>query len=130
MQIKSRFWIEKDSKSYLGFGRITLLKLIQSEGSISKASKKMKMSYKSAWDNLNQIKDLNGVSLIKSSNGGAGGGGTSLTQEGEKAIRVFDHLQEVGNEFFSIFNGCENLDELDERLKKVNKMIENFKNNS
>ncbi|WP_305862612.1 winged helix-turn-helix domain-containing protein [Helicobacter cholecystus] len=127
MKIQARFWIDKDSKSYLGSGRITLLKFIQSEGSISGAAKKMRMSYKAAWDNLNQIKDLGGSPLIESNNGGVGGGGTSLTREGERAIEIFDHLQKVGRDFFDFFNGCENLEELEERLKKAQILIENFK---
>lgn len=129
MKIQSRIWIQKENKSFLGNGRIELLKLIESEGSISKAAKKMRMSYKAAWDNLNQIKDLSGETLIQSSNGGIGGGGTSLTCEGQKAIAVFEHLQKVGSEFFSLFDGCQSLDELDIRLQKVQKLIENFNQN-
>lgn len=128
MKIQARFWIDKDSKSYLGNGRIALLKFIQSEGSISKAAKKMKMSYKSAWDNLNQIKDLGGSTLIESSNGGIGGGGTSLTHEGERAIEVFDHLQQVGRDFFDFFEGCKDLEELDQRLHIAQEMLKTLKN--
>lgn len=128
MKILTRFWIDKNSKSYLGNGRISLLKFIQSEGSISKAAKKMRMSYKFAWDNLNQIKDLGGTPLIKSSNGGIGGGGTSLTQEGERAIEVFEHLQSVGRDFFGFFDGCKDLEELEERLNKAQEILKILKN--
>lgn len=129
MKIQSRIWIQKDGKSYLGQGRIELLKYIQSEGSISKAAKKMHMSYKAAWDNLNQIKDLSGMPLIESSNGGVGGGGTSLTLEGRRAIEVFEKLEGVREEFFSLFEGCEDLQSLDERLERMKTFIQGFDKN-
>lgn len=126
MRIQSRIWIQKDGKSYLGQGRIELLKHIQKEGSISKAAKKMHMSYKAAWDNLNQINELSGVPLIESSNGGVGGGGTSLRLEGERAIEVFEKLEWVREEFFSLLDGCENLEDLDKRLEEIAIFLKGF----
>lgn len=126
MKIQSRIWIQKEGKSYLGQGRIELLRHIQSEGSISKAAKKMRMSYKAAWDNLNQIKDLSGMPLIESSNGGVGGGGTSLTLQGRRAIEVFEKLEEVKEEFFALFDGCEDLEILDQRLQRARALLLEF----
>lgn len=126
MKIQSRIWIQKEGKSYLGQGRIELLRHIQSEGSISKAAKKMRMSYKAAWDNLNQIKDLSGMPLIESSNGGVGGGGTSLTLQGRRAIEVFEKLEEVKEEFFALFDGCEDLEILDQRLQRAKALLLEF----
>ena len=126
MRVQSRIWIQKEGKSYLGQGRIELLKHIQEEGSISKASKKMHMSYKAAWDNLNQINELSGVPLVESSNGGVGGGGSSLTLEGRRAIEVFERLDEVREEFFALFEGCENLEELGERLEEITTFLRGF----
>lgn len=128
MKIQSRIWIQKEGKSYLGSGRIELLKFIESEGSISKAAKKMRMSYKAAWDNLNQINELSKTPLIESSNGGAGGGGTSLTSEGERAIEVFEKLEEVKEEFFSILDGCEDISDLDARLQRLKIFLSTLKN--
>lgn len=128
MKIQSRIWIQKEGKSYLGSGRIELLKFIESEGSISKAAKKMRMSYKAAWDNLNQINELSKIPLIESSNGGAGGGGTSLTSEGERAIEVFEKLEEVKEEFFSILDGCEDISDLDARLQRLKNFLSTLKN--
>ena len=58
MEIKGNFWIEKNNKSFLGKGRIELLKNIEKYGSISKAAKEMKMSYKAAWDAIDIINKL------------------------------------------------------------------------
>lgn len=129
MKIQSRVWIQREGKNYLGRGRIELLKYIESEGSILKAAKKMRMSYKAAWDNLNQIKDLGGVALIESSNGGAGGGGTFLTQEGKMAIEVFEKLEDIKEDFFSKFEGCESLEILDRRLEKIKNLLQKLDRN-
>lgn len=126
MKIQSRIWIQKEGKSYLGSGRIELLKLIESEGSISKAAKKMHMSYKAAWDNLNQINELSKTPLIESSNGGVGGGGTSLTDEGRKAIEVFDKLDEIKEEFFAFLDGCEDIEVLNLRLERLKDFLHNL----
>ena len=48
-KIKSRIWIEADGDILLGEGRVALLKAIESTGSLSKAAKSLKMSYKKAW---------------------------------------------------------------------------------
>ena len=48
-QIKSKIWIESNGKILLGEGRVQLLKAIKETGSLSKAAKKLKMSYKKAW---------------------------------------------------------------------------------
>lgn len=124
MKIQSRIWIQKEGKSYLGSGRIELLKFIESEGSISKAAKKMHMSYKAAWDNLNQINELSKTPLIESSNGGIGGGGTSLTDEGKKAIEVFKKLEGVKEGFFSFLDGCEDIEVLDLRLERLKTFLQ------
>lgn len=126
MKIQSRIWIQKEGKSYLGSGRIELLKLIESEGSISKAAKKMHMSYKAAWDNLNQINELSKIPLIESSNGGVGGGGTSLTLEGKKAIEVFQKLEEIKEDFFALLGGCEDIEELDLKLERLKSFLQSL----
>lgn len=112
IQIHSRIWLKKGGKNYLGNGRVELLKHIKKEGSLLKASKKMYMSYKAAWDNLQQIKELGGEELVISSNGGKGGGGSKLTDEGEKAIVVFERLEGLKEKFWESFGDCKNLDEI------------------
>ncbi len=48
-KIKSRIWIEVGNNVLLGEGRVRLLKAIEKTGSLSKAAKSLKMSYKKAW---------------------------------------------------------------------------------
>lgn len=123
LKVYSRIWIKKGGENYLGYGRVELLRLIKEYGSISKASKMMRMSYKAAWDDINQIKGLDGKPLIESINGGKGGGGSVLTKEGERAIEVFDELEELKNEILEVFGDAKNFDELSNRIKLLRKEL-------
>jgi molybdate transport system regulatory protein len=109
MKIKGNFWIEKDGKSYLGKGRIELLRKIDKYGSISKAAKEMKMSYKAAWDAVDIINKLSKQEVVEKISGGKGGGGTRLTEYGKRLIELFEKAQE---KFY------ESLASIEESLKK------------
>jgi molybdate transport system regulatory protein len=97
--INLNFWIDKDNKSFLGKGRIKLLKLIDKYGSISKAAKEMKMSYKAAWDAVDIINSLSQKPVVEKQSGGKGGGGTYLTEYGKQLIRDFENLENDVKEF-------------------------------
>ena len=94
MKVKGNFWIEIDSKSFLGKGRIELLKKIDKYGSISKAAKDMKMSYKAAWDLVDIINKLAKENVVEKISGGKGGGGSVVTEYGKKLIALFDEAEE------------------------------------
>jgi len=105
--VKNRIWLEGDEGTFLGNGRIQLLHLIHQTGSIKKAAKKLKMSYRKAWSLLDSMnKQAKEVYLIKSS-GGTGGGGTEVTAAGLKAIENFRKLDQKCQDF------------LDAELKKM-----------
>ncbi len=78
----------------MGFGRVVLLERIREHGSISKAARSMKMSYKHAWDLIDSMNRQAAKPLVTTSKGGKGGGGTNLTEVGEKAIHDFRNLYE------------------------------------
>jgi molybdate transport system regulatory protein len=102
--IDLNFWIDKDNKSFLGKGRIKLLKLIDKYGSISKAAKEMKMSYKAAWDAVDIINSLSKKAVVEKQSGGKGGGGTYLTEYGKKLIKNFDELENEVMQFKNYLN--------------------------
>jgi molybdate transport system regulatory protein len=64
----------------MGEGRADLLKAIREEGSLNRASKKMKISYKHAWLLLNEIEHSLGEPVIIKKRGGKEQG-TFLTVE-------------------------------------------------
>ena len=55
-KIKSRIWIETKNNVLLGEGRVQLLKAIEETGSLSKAAKTIKISYKKAWNLIDSVK--------------------------------------------------------------------------
>lgn len=90
---QGRIWLQRNGATFLGTGRIVLLERIHEHGSIAKAARSMKMSYKHAWDLVDAVNRQAKKPLVITSKGGKGGGGTRLTQTGEEAIRAFRALQ-------------------------------------
>ena len=95
IKINNRIWIEKNGKPFLGDGRITLLESIDQEGSINRAAKSLGMSYKRAWQLINAVNDLADVPIVLRSTGGAGGGGTELTNQGKKIVSEFRRIDKM-----------------------------------
>lgn len=116
MKVFLRFWIKKENRNFLGKGKIELLENIKTTGSISKAAKNMKMSYKAAWDDIDSMNHLSENILVQSVSGGKGGGGTILTPDGERVLDVFKRLDKVMDNIQSNLGDFENLDELEQRI--------------
>lgn len=91
-KIKSRIWIEFEDKVLLGEGRVRLLKAIEETGSLSKAAKSLKISYKKAWDLIDSVNKSAKKPVIITSTGGKGGGGTELSDYGKSLILIFDDI--------------------------------------
>ncbi len=88
-----RMWIENNGETFLGVGRVVLLQRIQEDGSIAAAARSMEMSYKHAWDLVDSMNRQASSPLVETSKGGKGGGGTRITEAGERAIAAFLELQ-------------------------------------
>jgi len=104
IKVNGRFWLEKDNKSFLGAGRIELLKRIASTGSMNAAAKEMKMSYKAAWERLNSMNELAQEPLLERQTGGKGGGGTKLTPYAYEIIETYERLEALHREFIERFS--------------------------
>lgn len=89
MQVKANFWIEKDGQVVLSTWRVKLLEAIAETGSISAAAEKMDITYRRAWDKIHESEERLGVKLVETQTGGAGGGGSQLTQAGQDYIHRF-----------------------------------------
>lgn len=68
------------------------MKQIIKSGSITAAAKSMKMSYKKAWEMIDGMNKEAKEPLVVRVSGGKGGGGTQVTEEGVRAIKLFDGL--------------------------------------
>ena len=87
--VTAPLWMQRGAQNFLGGNRIDLLEQIDRCGSTSTAAKVAGMSYKTAWDALNMMNNLADQPLTIAATGGSGGGGTRLTDEGKKIIRLY-----------------------------------------
>ena len=87
--VSGRIWIEKGGETYIGYGRVVLLERIKKHGSISMAAKSMDMSYRRAWELVESMNRLSEKKLVETRTGGRSGGGAIITDEGERAIKLF-----------------------------------------
>jgi molybdate transport system regulatory protein len=94
-----RIWIESADGPYLGAGRITLLKNIKRYGSMLKAAKALKMSYRQAWQLVEDMNKQSNKPLVERVTGGKGGGGTKLTPAGGNVVVQYEKLDRRVKEF-------------------------------
>ena len=77
----------------LGDTRIQLLEAIERLGSLSQAAKSIPMSYRAAWDALDEMNNLAEQPLVIRTAGGKNGGGTQLTAYGKQTVALYRALQ-------------------------------------
>lgn len=93
-QAKTKLWlVNNKDEPIMGEGKAALLKTIKEVGSLNKACKKVKISYKHAWLLLKEIEESAGEPIIIKKRGGKTQG-TFLT---EKAITLLDEYNTYQN---------------------------------
>lgn len=93
LPIIGRLLLEGPAGHQLSETRIRLLEAIDRHGSLSKAAKDVPLSYKAAWDALDDLNNLAPEPLVVRQVGGKNGGGSQLTQQGRQMIRVYRALE-------------------------------------
>ena len=88
-----RVWFNSGKDKLLGIGRVELLERINKTGSISKAAKGMKMSYRQAWQMVSEMNERSKLPLVEKQLGGKNGGGAIITEAGKRAIILFHELE-------------------------------------
>ncbi|MFT7901405.1 molybdenum transporter [Tenacibaculum ascidiaceicola] len=91
-KIKSRIWIEVDNTTFLGEGRVRLLKSIKETKSLSKSARELGISYKKAWNLIDSVNKKADKPVVVRISGGSGGGGTTLTEHGFELIEMYDTI--------------------------------------
>jgi molybdate transport system regulatory protein len=87
--LRSKVWLEKDGKLFMGWGRATLLERIDKLGSISAAARSMKLAYRNAWLWVEAMNRLAPSPLVIKSTGGPQGGHARLTDEGRRIVKEY-----------------------------------------
>lgn len=81
--------IDLDPEGRIGPGKIELLEHIAACGSISAGARQMGMSYKHAWDLIEELNQLFGKPVVAAQTGGKLGGGAKLTALGAALVRCY-----------------------------------------
>ncbi len=108
LEPRIKLWVEKDGHLVLSDYRVRILQLVQETGSLARAAERLGLSYRRAWGKVREIEQNLGLSLVESEVGGAGGGGSSLTADGERLVALYERFRrrmegELGKEFRQLF---------------------------
>jgi molybdate transport system regulatory protein len=99
--LQGSVWMTVNGENFGGQARIALLAQIAECGSITQAAKAIKMSYKAAWDAIDNMNNLAGEPLVERLAGGKGGGGTCLTKRGEQLVSNFKIIEKEHRDFIA-----------------------------
>ena len=103
LKANGRIWIDSGEGAFLGYGRIDLLEKIEELGSIRQAALDMKMSYRQAWQLIDQMNRQTEEPLVISHRGGKGGGQAVLTETGKQAIMKFKEFNKAFQQFLDTY---------------------------
>ncbi|MGJ4897215.1 MULTISPECIES: winged helix-turn-helix domain-containing protein [unclassified Bradyrhizobium] len=85
--------IDLDDGGRIGPGKIALLENIARHGSISAAGRAMDMSYKRAWDLVDEINRVCRQPAVARQTGGRNGGGAALTAFGTQLVERYRRIE-------------------------------------
>ncbi len=91
---KLRLRVEFDGEHTLGPGKVRLIELVDERGSISAAAREMGMSYRHAWELLDDVNRCFGGRVLETETGGRAGGGASVTDFGRSLVTRFHAIRD------------------------------------
>jgi molybdate transport system regulatory protein len=86
---RQKLWLEADGRLVMSDYRLRLLQLVADTGSLAQAATAMGLSYRRAWGKVKELEANLGFPLVRSEVGGAGGGHTTLTDEGRDLLAAY-----------------------------------------
>ena len=91
---RQKLWLEAEGRLVMSDYRVRLLALIAESGSLAVAATELGLSYRRAWGKIKELEQNVGFPLVQSAVGGAGGGHTSVTQQGIAFIAAYQRFHE------------------------------------
>ncbi|QYJ72180.1 TOBE domain-containing protein [Shewanella sp. FJAT-51649] len=95
MDLHALLTLSLGDKPFANPRRIALLRQVANTGSISQGAKLAGISYKAAWDAINEMNTTMPEPVVSSEKGGKGGGGAKLTEFGERLLKVYSITSQV-----------------------------------
>lgn len=92
-QLQCSFSVNTGAGVFLTQARVRLLETIECNGSISRAARQLGISYKWAWEEVNDMNGQAPCPLVVRSAGGKRGGGTALTPYGIQVVAFYRALE-------------------------------------
>ena len=86
MDLKVKWWLEKDGGLVLGKGRCMLLEAIDQKGSLREAARVCGISYRAAWGKLRTSEERLGEALAVTQPGKRG---MKITPRARQLVRIF-----------------------------------------
>ncbi len=93
IEIECHISIKKNGVPFLNPLKTELLKEIRQNGSLSGAAKKMKISYQHIWNMVEEMNRISPSPLVLKLRGGANGGGTFVSDYGDRMLREYNEIQ-------------------------------------
>jgi len=88
-----RIRVDLSPECSIGPGKVSLLEAIEREGSLSVAARSIDMSYRRAWNLLDDLNQSFTEPVVSTSTGGLQGGGARLTEFGRELAKAFRALE-------------------------------------
>lgn len=85
--------VDLASGTRIGPGKVALLEEIARSGSISAAGRALRMSYRRAWELVEDLNRHLGTPVVATAAGGTGGGGARLTEAGQTLVAEYRALE-------------------------------------
>jgi len=85
--------VDLASGARIGPGKVALLEEIGRSGSISAAGRALRMSYRRAWELVEDLNKHLGAAVVTTAAGGSGGGGARLTEAGQAVVSGYRALE-------------------------------------
>jgi molybdate transport system regulatory protein len=93
IEVDCQISIKKDGTVFLSPLKTQVLEEIRKNGSLSATSKKMDISYQHVWSMIDEMNRQAPSPLVTKQRGGANGGGTSISDYGERMLREYLLIQ-------------------------------------
>jgi len=98
LTVGTKVWLEVNGQNVFGEGVAQLVAQIRKTGSLQEASRALGMSYRYAWEKIRKAEKRLGRPLVCRRVGGAHGGGSTLTAEGERLLSLYERVQKAVTE--------------------------------